>query len=279
MSLFGDEAISTADWRRWERWIVWCALLAVTALAWCYLFTMPMTGMSHGEMVSVDGKQGMAMPVGPKRGMMVAELGAWTVGESVMMGLMWIVMMIGMMLPSAAPMVLMVARVSAGQRKKGARATSTTLFASGYVVVWSVFSVLATALQWGLERTDLLGASMSLKGGLVAGGVLIAAGLYQFSPLKDACLSLCRSPLAFVLNHWREGPRGALVMGMHHGVFCLGCCWALMLLLFVFGVMDLLWVALLALYVLVEKVVPGGRAFSRVSGVLAIAGGAYLALS
>ncbi len=269
MALAGGNAVTPTDWRRWERWVVWSALLGVAALAWIYLLTMPMSGMSHGE----------TMPADTTRGMMVAKLGAWTTAELAMMTVMWIVMMLGMMLPSAAPMVLMVARLAAGQRSKGVRSTSTAAFGAGYVVVWSAFSIAATGLQWGLERVELLGASMALNGGLVAGGLLILAGLYQFSALKDACLSLCRSPLAFVLHHWRDGKLGALVMGMHHGLFCLGCCWALMLLLFVLGVMNLIWVALLAAYVLAEKVLPGGRWLSQAAGVLAIVAGAYLVLS
>ncbi len=178
------------------------------------------------------------------------------------------VMMVAMMLPSATPLVLVYTRVHRQAKQSGQPFAPTAVFAAGYLVAWTAFSVVATVLQWGLERAALLSPMMVSTSDLLGSILLIATGIYQLTPLKDACLEHCRSPLHFVMHHWRSGLGGALCMGIQHGMFCVGCCWFLMGLLFVGGVMNLLWIAAIGAFVLVEKVVPRGEVIAKVSGVL-----------
>jgi predicted metal-binding membrane protein len=189
---------------------------------------------------------------------------------------MWWVMMIGMMLPSASPMILMFGTVNRRKRERGEVFVPAVIFSSGYLLAWGVFSLAATLAQWGLDRAALLLPTMKTGNALFAGALWIGAGVYQWSPLKYACLTKCRSPLDFVLNHWHDGRIGALRMGIEHGIYCLGCCAVLMALLFVLGVMDLLWVAAIAAFVFVEKLFPGGQWIARASGVMMMGVGAYL---
>ena len=191
---------------------------------------------------------------------------------------MWWVMMVGMMLPSAAPMTLTFATINGRRRERGSPYVPTALFVAGYLLVWGAFSLAATAAQWALERAALMTPMMRTSSALLGGLLFVAAGVYQLTPLKHACLRRCRSPLDFVLQRWRDGAPGALRMGAEHGAFCLGCCALLMTLLFVGGVMNLLWVAAIALFVLLEKVIPAGEMLSRAGGVLAIGFGAWMAI-
>jgi len=178
--------------------------------------------------------------------------------------LMWAVMMVGMMLPSALPMILLFTTV---QRKQGKQPVLTTgTFAAGYLLVWGGFAIVAAALQTQLEGLAVLSPSLTFVSTRLAGLAFLLAAAYEFSPLKNRCLTQCSSPLSFITVHWRPGIRGALRMGVLHGAFCVGCCWALMLLLFVAGVMNLLWVAALAVLVLVQKVVPYPRTATTVAG-------------
>ena len=177
--------------------------------------------------------------------------------------LMWVLMMVAMMLPSALPMILILERFNRSN-------AATALFAAGYVLVWVGFSAIATLAQWGLEHTGILSSGMAITSTWIAAGAFIAAGAYQFAPLKRTCLDACRSPIGFLSAHWRPGAGGALRMGLHHGAFCLGCCWLLMALLFVGGVMNLLWIVPVALFVLIEKCVPGGERMGKVGGALLI---------
>jgi predicted metal-binding membrane protein len=193
---------------------------------------------------------------------------------------MWAVMMIGMMTPSAAPMILVYARVAreaAVQRRPFAAAG---WFVLGYLLVWTGFSLVATALQWALERAALLSATLNLTERRIEGVLLIAVGAYQWTALKQACLRQCRSPLDFIQQRggFRPGVRAALALGMTHGVYCLGCCWMLMVLLFVGGIMNVLCSAALAILVLTEKVVPFGAVLARVVGLVLLALGTYLLL-
>jgi predicted metal-binding membrane protein len=189
---------------------------------------------------------------------------------------MWSVMMVAMMTPSAMPVILMYRTVSRMQHTENDRLSSTWLFVLGYLVTWVGFSAVATLAQWGLHRAALLNPMMASVSPLLGGTLLIAAGVYQFTPLKDACLSHCRTPMGFLLAEWRDGKLGRLVMGMRHGLYCVGCCWLLMALLFVGGVMNLVWVALMAAYILVEKVAPRRIWLSRISGIAAISWGLWL---
>ena len=192
------------------------------------------------------------------------------------MFLMWWVMMIGMMLPSALPMTLTFATVNRRRRELGTPSVRPAVFVAGYLLAWGAFSVIATAAQWALEHAALMSPMTRLSSPLVGGLVFVAAGLYQLTPLKHACLRRCRSPLAFVLERWHEGTAGALRMGAEHGAYCLGCCALLMALLFVGGVMNLIWAAAIAAWVLVEKLLPAGEALARAAGVIAILVGAWM---
>jgi predicted metal-binding membrane protein len=183
-------------------------------------------------------------------------------------------MMLGMMLPSAVPLVLLFATVQRRQQTN-TPLLRTAIFVAGYLVVWSGFAVAATATQASLAKAALIGNDLSLVNTLLAGALFIAAGAYEWSPLKRRCLAHCQSPMAFVMGHWRPGTRGALRMGVEHGVYCLGCCWILMLLLLAVGVMNLLWVAALTVLVLLQKLVPG-RLLSAATGTAMIAFGLFL---
>jgi predicted metal-binding membrane protein len=251
---------------RRDRAIILAALLVLTALSWLYLFrlagrmtamTMPMAGMA------------MTMP-------MPETATPWAAAELALRFTMWWVMMIGMMVPSAAPMILTFGAINQDKRGRGQPFVPTAAFAAGYLIVWGGFSLAATLVQAGLEQAAWMPPMTALASPLLAGVVLLAAGIYQLTPLKSVCLRNCRSPLNFVLNHWREGYGGAIRMGLAHGAYCLGCCWLLMALLFVGGVMNLVWVATIAGFVLLEKLLPLGRWIPRVSGAALVLFGCYL---
>jgi predicted metal-binding membrane protein len=185
-------------------------------------------------------------------------------------------MMVAMMLPSAAPTILLVASVLRRRREHASPAAPTVVFVAGYLVVWMGFSGAAALAQWGLHQAALLSPAMASTSPVLGGILLLIAGVYQWLPVKSACLAHCRSPLAFLGRHWREGSCGALVLGVRHGLYCLGCCWALMTLLFVAGVMNLLWVAAIAALALVEKVVPTGPWLGRVAGLTLASWGLWM---
>ncbi len=246
-----------------DRIPVLAAILGVTALAWAYLVLIA-DGM-HGDMPgAMSDMPGMAMRPGP-----------WTTAHFVVMLGMWAVMMVGMMLPAAAPMILFFAAFARRSREQGHRVAPVGIFVAGYLAVWSAFALAATTLQWGLDRAALLSSDMATISPVLGGAILIAAGLYQWTPLKDACLGLCRSPVAFVIGRWRAGAGGAFRMGVEHGAYCVGCCWALMALLFVGGVMNLLWVAAITLAVLAEKLAPRGHWIAKAFGAGLVLGGIW----
>ena len=242
---------------RRDRGLAAIALLTATALAWLSLLRMRPLGMT-----------GMGMP----------GMEAWSPVEPFLLFLMWATMMVAMMLPSAAPTILLVATVLRRRREQASPAASISVFVAGYLLVWTGFSAVAALAQWGLHRTALLSPAMASTSPVLVGILLIVAGTYQWLPIKAACLAHCRSPLTFIGSHWREGTSGALEMGVRHGLYCLGCCWALMLLLFVAGVMNLLWIAVIAALVLVEKVVPAGLWIGRVTGLLLAGWGVWMLL-
>ena len=262
----------TADWflaaLRHDRAVVLGSLGLVVILAWIYLLAgagmdmtamnMPMTNMGGGSMSG----QMMTMP------------SHWTLGYGIVVFVMWAVMMVAMMLPSAAPVTLLVATIARKRAETGGRVgMSTALFVAGYLGVWTAFSAAATMLQWQLDRAGLLSPAMALASTVVAGVVLIGAGIYQWTPLKQACLRHCRSPFEFLMFHWRDGAVGALSSGVRHGLYCLGCCWMLMALLFVGGIMNIAWIAGIALLVLIEKVAPWGGWTGRATGLVMAAWG------
>jgi predicted metal-binding membrane protein len=249
---------------RHDRAIVMAGLVAVILLAWTYLL------LGAGiEMEAMDMGGGQMMMMAPE----------WTPGYAAIIFAMWAIMMVAMMLPGAAPTILLVAKVMRERASAGGAVPGTAaLFVLGYVLVWTGFSLAATLLQWGLDRSGLLTDRMAAGSSVFAGAILLAAGIYQWTPLKEACLRHCRSPLDFLLYHWREGAWGAAWSGVRHGLFCLGCCWMLMGLLFVGGLMNALWIGGIALLVLIEKTIPwGGRVVARATGIaLAAAGAAML---
>lgn len=217
--------------------------------------------MGRGDM-SLMGMEGVSID-----GLMAQAPMPWSVTTFVLMFLMWCIMMVGMMVPSAMPMILLHARVQYRYRPEQSAIRYSTLFAFGYVAAWSVFSAVATTVQWGLNAGGWL-SPMTMSTTAVVGAALFgAAGLYQLSPIKDVCLRHCRSPAEFLSMHQRRGLAGAFVMGAHHGLYCVGCCWLLMALLFTGGVMNLVWVAALAILVLFEKLLPYGYWLARASGI------------
>jgi predicted metal-binding membrane protein len=233
-----------------QRGVVLSGLGAVCALAWAYTVRLG-TNMTMPSPAPWGG----------------ADLGFNFV--------MWAVMMVAMMVPSAAPTVMLYRKLAAGRDARGGGALSA-LFLCGYLAVWTGFSLLATLAQWALHDAALLSPTMAAASPWLGGGLLLAAGAFQLTPLKQACLAHCRSPMAFLFGRWREGARGAFEMGAENGVYCAGCCWALMALLFVVGVMNLVWVAALAVIVLAEKVLPHGDRLGKAGGLALIAWGAWL---
>jgi predicted metal-binding membrane protein len=225
----------------------------------------------------------MAMPKPSRAGigaMLTPGFKPWTATDFVTMFVMWAVMMVGMMTPSAAPMILVYARVSRQQALQGKPLAATSFFAGGYLLAWTAFSTAATIGQWLLERAALLTHMGATSIHILGAILLIAAGLFQWTPVKDACLKHCQSPLSFILQYgFRPDASGSLGLGFKHGIFCIGCCWALMALLFVGGVMNIIWIAGLAIFVLLEKVVPLGHFLSRTAGAGLLAWGAWLLIA
>jgi predicted metal-binding membrane protein len=253
---------------RRDRYVVAAALVALTLLSWAYVLRlaadMDMTGTNTGL---VDMSAMMTLAGRP-----------WGPADFWFMLLMWIIMMIGMMLPSAAPVVLLYARVGRQAASSGRPFAATGWFAAGYLLAWAGYSVAATFAQWMLERLALLTPMMTATSGVFSGIVLIAIGAYQWTALKYACLSQCQAPLTFIQRHggFRPDALGSLRLGVRHGAYCVVCCWALMALLFVGGVMNVLWIAGIAVLVLLEKVIPAGHLIPRLAGVAFIIAGVWL---
>ncbi len=241
-----------------DRMMIVAALVLLTGISWLYLVDLA---------ASMGGDMGQAVG---------ASLSTWSASQFGLMFVMWWVMMVGMMVPSAAPMILMFATINRRRRERDEPFVATAVFGVGYLLAWGVFSLVATSAQWGLEEAALLSPMMVSTSSVLGGVLFIAAGVYQWTPLKYACLRNCRSPLGFIMTRWRDGPLGSLRMGVEHGAYCLGCCWSIMALLFVGGVMNLLWVAAIAAFVFVEKLFPAGELVARVAGVLMMAAGGYL---
>lgn len=246
---------------RHDRVLVIGGLALLVALSWGYLIL----GIDAGEAQMA----GMALPMNTM---------PWPLDRWGLMLAMWLVMMAAMMLPSAAPMVLLYARVARTRSPEGNPANGIVTFVLGYAAVWGGFSVGAVVLQFWLEKLALLSSTLELTSLILAALVLIATGAYQWTPWKHTCLRRCRSPLDFILTHWRSGADGAFVMGVRHGLYCVGCCGPIMLLLFVGGIMNLYWVGLLTALVLAEKLLPGGRWLCRLAGAALIGWGLVILL-
>ncbi len=247
-----------------DRVIIIAVLASITLLGWGYMIrearTMNLTG--------VCSCAGMKMS-GP-------DTSAWSTATLIPLFLMWAEMMVAMMIPSAAPMILTFAMVQRKRRAQEHLFVPTGIFLLGYLVVWTGFSALAAIAQWILHAKALLSPTMVSTSPILGGALLIIAGIFQWTPLKNACLAHCRSPLSFLMGDWREGKFGALAMGVKHGAYCAGCCWFLMALLFVAGVMNIWWIAILSIFVLLEKVAPKSLFVGKAVGIFFAAWGAWM---
>jgi predicted metal-binding membrane protein len=252
-----------------ERFVALASLLGVVALAWLHLWheaarmdSMPMRSLE----AAATAMEAMSMQQ------------VWSVNSLLLTFLMWSIMMVGMMLPSATPAIFLYGSLAKKNRERGTTLPSVWIFTAGYLAMWTAFSLAVTILQAAFNAGALLTPLMVSDSPWLSGGLLIVAGIYQWLPVKDVCLEKCRAPLQFFLFRWKPGALGAFRMGAEHGVFCTGCCWALMLLLFTVGVMNLIWVATIAGFVFVEKLLPPGRLIGRLTGVGLVLTGTVLLL-
>jgi predicted metal-binding membrane protein len=231
-------------------------LAALTILTWAYNVQL---ASNRGAMpVSMPGMQG------------------WTAGSLLILWLMWAVMMVSMMAPSMVPSILTFLAIARQRRGSSHLLARGGVFLAGYIGVWAVSCVLLTLAQWGLHSAELLSPTMMATSTRFSGGLLVLAGVFQWSALKYKCLARCRSPLGFLMNEWREGPMGPVIMGFRYGAYCVGCCWLLMTILFVVGVMNLVWVAILSAFVLTERTLPFGRQVAAAGGAALVVWGTWL---
>ena len=251
---------------RHDRVLIAGCILLVTALAWAYLVRLDHRMAASAESVTAMAQMGMAIDA------------PWRASDVLLTTVMWAVMMVGMMSALAAPVLLLFAEMQRRRPVRGAP-LAVPLFGLGYITLWLGFSVCAALAQWALHDGALLSLTMTAASPLLGGGILIAAGVYQLTPAKGACLRQCQSPVGFLMANWRDGARGAFQMGLRHGRFCLGCCWALMCVLFTVGVMNLAWVGALTAFILLEKSGRLGTLVARVGGVAMIVSGILVAAS
>ena len=266
MTATADDTVLETILRR-DRQVVVAALVVVIVMAWLWILLGAGTGMSAMDVIVGPSSDQMASIMAPA---------LWTAGYAGIMFTMWWVMMAAMMLPSAAPILLLFARISRKEKSAGRPFIPTGIFAAGYLIAWGAFSAVATGLQWAFEQLGLLSPMMVTTSYSLGGAILLAAGVWQLTPIKGICLRHCRSPMGFFMQSWRPGRGGAFRMGLEHRSFCLGCCWFLMGLLFFGGIMNLFWIAGLAAFVLLEKTVPMGSWIGRIVGVGVAAWGVLL---
>jgi predicted metal-binding membrane protein len=252
---------TVASLSRGDRILIITSITLTTVLAWTYLIHL-------GHQMSSQMESDRTMAV-------MGMTTEWTAADVGYTLAMWAVMMVGMMAPAAAP-VMMLFAASKAKRAKPDAAPTTLIFGLGYVAVWIFFSVAATFAQWALHHQAMLSSNMATSNLRLGGTVLIAAGLFQVTPWKNKCLAHCRSPLGFLMANWRDGALGSFEMGVRHGGYCLGCCWALMLVLFAVGVMNLVWVGVLTVFILIEKIAPGGTIAGRIAGAALILAGVVM---
>ena len=245
-----------------DRLAALAGLILVAGLAWLYLWR---------EAAMMSSAMPMDMPAD-------AMAGSWSARNFLLTFVMWSVMMVAMMLPSAAPAILLYGSMVRRNAERGVPLAAAWIFALGYLAAWTMFSCFATVMQLSLHEQNLLNMHMESSNVWLGAAILVVAGVYQWLPAKHACLNKCRHPVQFFITRWRAGGIGALRMGWEHGWFCVGCCWAIMLVLFVAGVMNLLWVALIAGFVFVEKVLPANKVTSRIAGIGLVATGLALLL-
>src|SRR5262252_1065675 len=267
-----DSALETV--LRRDRLVVAGALGVIAALAWGYVLWLA----DDIDMGGMDMTGFRMIPAGI--GIMAPTNAPWRAIEFAFVFAMWSVMMVGMMTPSAAPMILMYARVGRQTDTQGMALAATVWFAAGYFLIWVAFALFATLVQWALQRAALLDFTMASTNHILGGFVFVAAGLYQWTRLNELCLTQCQMPFAFVMRHggYRHDAPACVMLGLRHGAYCVGCCWALMALLLVGGVMNVLWIVLLALLAFVERVTSMGRLVARLAGIVLIAGSVCLFL-
>ncbi len=244
-----------------DRFIIVSGLFIICVLAWLYIIYL------YRQMIVMDMNAAFfAMP-------MTAH---WSATDFILLFLMWLVMMIAMMTPSVAPLILIFAMVNRQRKQKQNPFVPAGYLIAGYFFIWAFFSLMAMLLQWLLQQVSLLNPEMIATSKMLGGIILIAAGIFQFTSIKQKCLRYCRTPVDFIHRNWKEGKKGALIMGMENGMYCLGCCWILMTLLFVSGIMNLIWIAVIALFVLIEKVLPKIKWISIGAGIALILYGAVI---
>lgn len=237
-----------------DRLIIIAGIAVVSVIAWTYMVKV---SVSVGQLISAPTPH------------------AWNLNVLASHFCMWIIMMIAMMLPTAGPMILTFSSISRGRKHKNQPYVKTSIFTGGYLLVTVGYSLFVTLLQWWLHYKAILTPFGSSNSQLFTGILLLTAGIYQWSKLKQVCLRFCRSPFHFLMVNWKEGVSGALYMGIKHGLLCAGCCWALMLLMFMGGVMNLLWMIVITAIILIEKVAPRGDIFAKTAGVAMMLVGFY----
>jgi len=240
-----------------DQLLILSGLALITVLAWAYMFRMAWEMVGRGMDINL------------------ACLGHWGPGDLAHMFIMWSIMMVAMMIPSATPMIIIFATVNRQRSNKQGPFIPTWVFVLGYLTAWTVYSGLATMVQWGLHTAALLTHTLVITSPLLGALFLVAAGVFQWTPLRDACMTQCRSPFGFIMTEWREGHRGALIMGLKHGIYCVGCCWLLMILSFVLGVMNILWMAALTAFMVLEKVTDN-KWVSRTAGMILVVWGLWV---
>lgn len=251
---------------RRDRLVVLFGLGSIMLVSWAYLIYLAVDMANVMNTSDANMSLSMVMPA----------VQSWGVVDYLLMFIMWSVMMFAMMTPSAAPMVLTYTKFNRQQQSELQPVSGTAIFYLGYLLVWTAFSAVATLAQGGLHAATLLSPMMETTSPVLGGIILISAGVFQFTPFKYACLSQCRTPLGYFMTEWRDGMWGALIMGVRHGTFCVGCCWLIMALLFVAGIMNLFWIAIIAAFVLAEKLLPGGHKVSLGIGALMIGWGIWM---
>jgi predicted metal-binding membrane protein len=256
------DEIVLAKLLRHDRAIVVAGSAVIALIGWAYLFYEGWA-MQHMDLVA------MAMP----------STGAWGLMDLLVVFAMWAVMMVAMMVPSATPMLLTFATVARSRRAQERSLGPVWVFLAGYLVLWTAFSFAATLAQWALHSLLLISPMMVGTSPVLGSVLLVLAGIYQWTPFKQVCLSHCRTPLQFLLTYWKDGTAGAFLIGLRHGAYCLGCCWLLMAVLFAVGVMNLAWIAALSVFVLLEKIIPRGLWVAKVAGLILIGFGGWMALS
>ena len=279
-----------------DRMTVYLGVAAVLIMSWLYILgmgwqmnTLPFVDNPNSMMnMSMDKPVDMNKPMDMNKSeshsilktmltWMPPMYGDWVFKDFFLLFLMWAVMMIAMMTPSILPMLMLFTTLNAKNAANNKPTSSTLILLSGYLFSWVLFSLVITFPQYAMHKSGLLNPMMEPMHAAIGAIFLILAGLYQFTPFKDACLTVCQSPLSFLMNNWRDGDLGTFLIGYKHGFYCIGCCWVLMLTLFALGVMNILWVMILTLFVLVEKLsYKHPLLFRRVTGLAFMAWGSSL---